>query len=948
MANWSYHILPVILLAVSLLCVDFANAQDKGTIATGAVNGLVRDPVRNFVLKSATVSVSRASKGDSTLISYQITNNYGEFSFSKLPLGQSLKLQINNLGYQPFIMKFTISPETKLYQFKEIDLVEKSISLSEVVVTAPPIVMNGDTLEFNASAFKLDSNAVVEDLLRKIPNITVWGDGTITVNGREVKRLLVNGKEFFGGDTKIATENIAKNAVEKIQVYKTLGNKSNPLDSTVEMNVKLKKGMEIGYFGKLSAGYGSSGRYEADAVLNAFSPKLQITVAAASNNINKLVGDVATLSRNSTFKGVGNRIDYRPDFSISGITKPVSIGSTMSYNFIEKPDSFNKSTLSINFFNQNSKNDKSSSSETTTTLNLDEKIFDQKKYIGSSIYNSTNFDSRYELRKRNHVLEISQFFVKGVGHNEDKNEINSLNKDGPVSANQSNDRSDGKNTSFNFSVNYSLGEDFNKFPKKFKGLAVAYSIAVDNAANTRLTLTNFKSFIDPSADIKFDRKYQTDSRYIKHKLDMQLLNLKEMFFSKTALWGFNFSVHNSLSFGDRKSTNFVEDFDNPSFTYRDNAYLSNRTKTNMIEESPSFILRKSLSRDISNRYSKRLDFSASASQKLIRQIIVSDKSFQNTNRSYSRFVPEVNITYSNNQFTEFNKRYSLSYTTSIGIPSLEQLAPLIDSTNSYYIRKGNFRLKESLKRMLSFSFSHEDETTESTLNYGFTIAAAQIESNIVDSIYINNSNIQTIYPINLNGSRNVALGGNIRKAFKMSVSELQVKLASDAGFSRTPNYINGTFTFSDNLNTSTNLSLYYTRREYLSFELRYALSTYRSRQTALNNVYDGLNLATTFSSSVAPAKRIALSSDLTFNSFSSSNSNTISFAIWNVSLACRFMKGNNLEFKFSALDLLHQNSSVINFGSLNSFTIGTQQTLQQYFMTTISYYPRQFGKKRKK
>ncbi|QEC73518.1 Plug domain-containing protein [Arachidicoccus ginsenosidivorans] len=101
--------------------------------------------------------------------------------------------------------------------------------------------MNGDTLEFNADAFHLDPNAVAEDLLRKLPGVVVWGDGTITVHGREVSRVLVNGKPFFGGDTKVATQNLPKKAVEKVQVYQQSKNKDNPLDSITEVNIQLKK-----------------------------------------------------------------------------------------------------------------------------------------------------------------------------------------------------------------------------------------------------------------------------------------------------------------------------------------------------------------------------------------------------------------------------------------------------------------------------------------------------------------------------------------------------------------------------------------------------------------------------------------------------------------------------------------------------------------------------------
>ncbi len=187
--------------------------------------------------------------------------------------------------------------------------------------------------------------------------------------------------------------------------------------------------------------------------------------------------------------------------------------------------------------------------------------------------------------------------------------------------------------------------------------------------------------------------------------------------------------------------------------------------------------------------------------------------------------------------------------------------------------------------------------------------------------------------------------GNIRKALKLKASELQIGLNSDITASKNPNYLNGVFTFSNGLNTNTYLTLNYTYKDYLAFEVHQSYSTYKSRQIAFKTEYKGENIATTLSSSYKTTKKMNLSSDLTLNRFNSANSKATNFAIWNASATYRFLKGNNLEFKLSALDLLHQNKSIINYGSLNSFTIGTQKVLQHYFMTTVSYYPRQFGKK---
>jgi hypothetical protein len=96
-------------------------------------------------------------------------------------------------------------------------------------------------LEFNAKAFKLNRNAVVEDLMRKLSGITMWGDGVITVNGKKVSHVFVDGKIFFGGDARIATQNLPKDAVDKIKVYNDKAEQKSPLDTILDVNIKLKK-----------------------------------------------------------------------------------------------------------------------------------------------------------------------------------------------------------------------------------------------------------------------------------------------------------------------------------------------------------------------------------------------------------------------------------------------------------------------------------------------------------------------------------------------------------------------------------------------------------------------------------------------------------------------------------------------------------------------------------
>jgi hypothetical protein len=209
-----------ICILLQLMFGQAANAQKKDSVLTGTVIGIIRDSVYNFNLAATTVAVYR----NSLLLHYSLTDNTGAFSISHLPFNEPLTLVASFIGYNSLSMELTISSAHPLYNIKALNMERAGGKLLEDVIVRvlPPVRMNGDTLEFNADAFKMDKNAVVEDLMRRLPGITIWGDGAITINGKKIKQVLVEGKPFFGGDFSIAIQNLPKSAVDKIQVYRSV------------------------------------------------------------------------------------------------------------------------------------------------------------------------------------------------------------------------------------------------------------------------------------------------------------------------------------------------------------------------------------------------------------------------------------------------------------------------------------------------------------------------------------------------------------------------------------------------------------------------------------------------------------------------------------------------------------------------------------------------------
>ena len=181
------------------------------------VSGIVRD-TNQMPLIGATTVVQTAA--DSLLSGFAITDSEGQFEIKKVKPGDYL-LQITYLGFETFTQPFSVEKDQSAIKLGDLTLVPENTILDEVLVEGEiiPIIINKDTIEYNADAFKTKPNAVVEDLLRKLPGVEVQRDGSIRAQGEQVDKVLVDGKEFFGNDPKMATKNLPADAIDKVQVF---------------------------------------------------------------------------------------------------------------------------------------------------------------------------------------------------------------------------------------------------------------------------------------------------------------------------------------------------------------------------------------------------------------------------------------------------------------------------------------------------------------------------------------------------------------------------------------------------------------------------------------------------------------------------------------------------------------------------------------------------------
>ena len=282
------------------------------------LEGVVKDSIGNPLELANVIAINQESK---TLESYAITNDQGRF---KLALGKNstYKVQVSYIGMKTF--EETIS--TKETDIDKSFTLKADNSLDEITLTYEmPVTISGDTIVYNADSFKNGSERKLEDVLKKLPGVEVNSDGEIEIEGKKVTKVMVDGKDFFDGDSKLATKNIPSNAVDKVQVLKNyaevgqLSGVTNNQDN-IAINIKLKEGKKNVWFGNITAGGGTAddkALYLAQPKLFYYSPKYSINFIGDLNNI----GEIA-FTRRDYFNFTGG---FRAPSSQSGTN--ISLGN---------------------------------------------------------------------------------------------------------------------------------------------------------------------------------------------------------------------------------------------------------------------------------------------------------------------------------------------------------------------------------------------------------------------------------------------------------------------------------------------------------------------------------------------------------------------------------------------------------------------------------------------
>lgn len=894
------------------------------------LSGKITDSNTQIPLESVTVYLT--SVQDSTVIDYTISDKNGLFVFSTKPITKPFFLKISNIGYKVYKQEFKELLKEK--DFGTLKLLESVYALGEVVIKseAPPIRIKQDTLEFNASSFKVRPDANVETLLKQLPGVEIDTDGKITVNGKEVNQVLVNGKPFFDKDGKIALQSLPSDIINKVQITDTKTKKeelTNQVASSnnTSINLTIDEDKNKGFFGKFMAGGGTSSRYESSALVNYFKNKRKISVLASSNNINSTGFSMDEIFDN--MKGGRNNSFYYSDngsFGIGsmrfgggkGITKSNMVGLNYSDEW------FKGMEPSGSYFFTNSDSENVNRSKQTVFLPTGNFTTESNSEF-SEEKNGHNFNFQFEYKIDSTTsIVVSPRFIKSDSKYRNKSfEFSKDENDQLLNENTSQVFEESDKNNFNNLI------EFNKtFTKKGRNMSLSFENENTKEELNSINKTNtiFYQGSDPDVirdqirkNSNFKDVYTAEVEYTEPLTDSLKVRL-------TA----NYSSQNTTEDRD------TYDFNSNSQSYSDvNASLTNYFTSDIKTFKPKAGL--SL-----NKKKYNINFSAGTSITQFDNESLYLNAKTALSKNYVLPFAEAQISY---KFTK-SKSLWMSYGYDINFPSASQILPVENLANPLNTYIGNPDLDPNKSHRGYISF--RDYDFASRAGYSIYLGGNYYDNKAVSStVFDENRKRRTTYE-NISGVYDSFFGLNWNKTLKKDAHKYKFGLGLHANLGLSKGFTNDVLFEANTLSLSPRASFSYEYGELLTISPTYNVSFNDTKYTnyllsSASNVTHKLNIQTT---NYWP-KNWVFGNDFGYNY----NSNIADgfkkdFYLWNSSLAYSFYD-KKITAKVKVYDLLNQNQSATRTITPEAIQDEENTVLKRYLMFSLTYKLEKFAGKEK-
>lgn len=938
-------------LVIGLVLFFIKDVQAQGL----TISGTVVDQHTKMVLSGATVRLN--STTDLTFSKSFLSDSAGNFKFSELQ-PDSFQLSVSYVGFNAITRGIRLDTANISLVINVVPSSSGELATVVITSTPPPVTQKGDTLQISASQFKVNRDASTEDLVRKVPGVTIE-NGQVKAQGENVQKVTIDGRELFGDDATAALRNLPAEVVDKIQIFDRLSDQAqftgfDDGNTSKSINIVTKVNMRNGQFGRVFAGYGTDDRYQAGGNATFFKDDRRISLVGNFNNINQQnfsQQDLLGVTSNTQRRGGGNRGGGggpRGGGNRGGGNNFGSFGNASNFLIgnqegINKTNAFGvnfsdvwgkKLTLSGSYFFNNTHN---TTNETSGIQYLSGNVNDISNVYDSTVSNSRNNNHRINMRLEYRIDSNNQLIITpnlSFQDNESGSRISSLSyffPEGSTSRNinqniNSSNRS-GNNLSNNILYRHS-------FPKKGRTVSINLNTSY-NKRNGETYVETFSRFIE-NGGIPDDT---SSNRFADQKNNTLQLSTNLVYtepIGQKSQLQFNYNPSYSKSESDQQTY---------AFDPTNNKYSIFLNNFSNVFENRTTAQNAGLTYRYGNR-DKMLSFGVNyQNTKLESERVLPIKA--TVNKSFQNFLPNAMLRYKLSEKSNIR----IFYRANVNQPSVTQLQDVLDPTNAPVYSIGNSNLDQQYMHTLSGRYTFTN-TTKGLLIVGniFYQSAndyiANASFNSRDTV-INGEEITGAYrlskPVNLDGYK--SLRSFLTFAVPLKFIKSNFNLNGGITISNIPGIINAALNETKNTTYTAGAVLASNISEFVDFTLSYTAN--------FNDVKNKLQPTSNdhYFQQVAGLQLNLLSKSGWFfqnelnNQYYSGLSQGFNqnYFLWNMSAGKKILKDQKGELKLGVFDLLKQNRSITRNVTGEYIEDVQNQVLQQYFMLTFTYNLRNFG-----
>jgi len=904
------------------------------------VIGKVIDSAESRVLEGAHVFLLNSDDPENSR--YDVTDRDGIFVFRNV-IPRTYQLKVSYVGFSG--RNREVKVEDSSLDIGSILLKAETQSLDELKVTGqvPAATVKGDTLQFNADAYKTNPDASAEDLVKKLPGVIVE-DGKVEAQGEEVKKVLVDGREFFGNDPSTALKTLPAEVVEKIEIFDKLSDQAeftgfDDGNSVKTMNIIMRPEKRNGTFGRVFGGYGTDERYTAGGNLNFFKDTRRISILGLSNNINEqnfaqedLLGVMSSGGRSRGMPGSGGGRSMpgggNQDFMIGpqdGNTVTHSAGVNYSDQWGEKIEItasyfFNKTHNTTNeyltreYINAGDSNQLYNETSSSTTDNFNHRF---------------NVRFKYDIDSFNSIIITPRLSLQANDYNSDVAGANFIHP-AEILSNTLNTYDD-ESSGYNFSNDLLYRHAFRK-----KGRTVSLNIG------TKLGNTSSTTFLKAENNYFGESSGKSDTIDQKGDYDSQgntwsaSLMYTEPIKEKSQVY---INIRSSYTLNNSDKNTLDKDPLTGEYSIPD-TLLSNRFENEYYKNSLGAGYRYN-----NDKMFLTAGISVQRSDLTSKTIFPAESEIVQT---FTNLLPNAMLNYKFSRISNLR----VHYRTSTNEPSVTQLQNVVDNSNPLSFSTGNPDLKQeytntlmgrySLTRIMRSKFFFVMLFVRNTVNYiGSSTFTAERDTMITEGVILYRGS-QLTRPVNLDGYWN----GRTFITYGLPVNKIKTNINLNTGISyaRTPGIINGDKNFSNTWGLTQGIVFASNISEKIDFTISYN-ATYNivenTIQEQLDNNYFYHNAGLDFTWIIW--KGLVVRNELNQRLYRGLSENLDDdYLLWNASIGWKFLKNQSAEISLAVYDILDQNKSISRNVTETYIEDSTTEVLQRYFMITFTYNLKNF------